>query len=510
MAFPLHSTMKRTGRVARHGGSPPKMSKRSILVVDDDRSVRSYLSDLLTSCGYIVECLESGDQALARFATGNVPSLLILDVVMPGISGIEVLENLKKLNSSLPVIVLSGVGQTKTVVDAMKMGAADFLVKPFEEQELELAIENVFEKHKLKEEVKSLRKQLDQYAESGDFLSTNPRMSRIRDIARHVADTDVPVLILGESGVGKEVLARFIHTHSQRSERPFVKVNCAALPHDLLESELFGYERGAFTGAMNEKPGKFELAHTGTLLLDEIGEMSPHLQAKLLHVLQDQEYTRLGGKRTIRVDARVLASTNIILEEAVANGKFREDLYFRLNVIRVDLPPLRERREDIPILCNYFMSKYRERYKSTVDEISPQLLDAFVRFDWPGNIRQLENAVKRYLILPDIEMTMAELKDSSLPTTGGAAEHIVVPMRPKEDKMSLKDVGSRAAEQAERELVLRVLEETSWNRKQAARRLNICYKALLNKLKRWQMDSRPSIPAAFQKADSSRGVQSMI
>src|SRR5215475_10170131 len=469
-------------------------NKRTILVVDDDRSVRGYLSDFLTSCGYIVECLESGDQCLARLTSGNIPSLLVLDVVMPGISGIEVLEGLKKINSPVPVIILSAVGQTKTVVDAMKMGAADFLVKPFEEPELELAIENAFEKWKLKEEVRTLKRQLDHY-EYCDVLSMNQRTLRVKEIAKHVSDTDVPVLILGESGVGKEILARFIHTHSSRHDKPFVKVNCAALPHDLLESELFGYERGAFTGALNEKPGKFELADKGTLLLDEIGEMSPHLQAKLLHVLQDSEYTRLGGKKLVHVDARVLASTNINLEEAVSKGKFREDLYFRLNVLRLDIPPLRERREDIPVLCNYFMMKYRERYKSNVDDISAQLLDAFVRFDWPGNIRQLENAIKRYLILPDIEMTLAELKDS--PST--APSGVVIPMiKTKEDKMSLKDVGSRAAEQAEKELVLRVLDETAWNRKQAARRLNICYKALLNKLKRWQIDGRHSLPVAVR------------
>src|SRR5438477_958440 len=459
------------------------MSKRSILVVDDDRSVRSYLSDFLTSCGYSVECLESGDQAVARLSTGYVPSLMVLDIVMPGISGIEALESVKKINSAIPVIILSAAGQTKTVVDAMKMGASDFLVKPFEEQELELAIENVVEKQKLKEEVKTLKRQLDSYAAAGDILSTNPRVLKIKEIAKHVADTDVPVLISGESGVGKEVLARYIHTHSARHDKPFVKVNCAALPNDLLESELFGYERGAFTGALHEKPGKFELADKGTLLLDEIGEMTPHLQAKLLHVLQDSEYSRLGGKRTVRVDARVLASTNVNLEEHVANGKFREDLYFRLNVIRVNIPPLRERREDIPILCNYFLTRYRDRYKSTVEEIAPSLLDSFLRYDWPGNIRQLENAVKRYLILPEMNLNLSELKDQQ----GNAAP---VPTKPKEDNMSLKDVATRAAEHAEKELVLRVLEETSWNRKQAARRLNICYKAMLNKLKRWQIDNR--------------------
>jgi two-component system response regulator AtoC len=445
--------------------------------------------------------LESGDQAVARLSAGYVPSLIILDVVMPGISGIEALESIKKINSLIPVIILSAAGQTKTVVDAMKMGASDFLVKPFEEQELELAIENVVEKQKLKEEVKTLKRQLDSYSEAGDILSTNPKMLKIKEIAKHVADTDVPVLISGESGVGKEVLARYIHTNSSRHDKAFVKVNCAALPNDLLESELFGYERGAFTGAINDKPGKFELADKGTLLLDEIGEMTPHLQAKLLHVLQDSEYTRLGGKRTVRVDARVLASTNINLEENVSNGKFREDLYFRLNVIRVDMPPLRERREDIPVLCNYFLSRYRDRYKSNVEEISPAMMDSLLRYEWPGNVRQLENVVKRYLILPDMNVNLAEAKEQS-PATA-----TVVPMKPKEDNMSLKDVGTRAAEQAEKELVLRVLEETSWNRKQAARRLNICYKALLNKLKRWHIDNRRSIATDFNKPPAGRDFQ---
>jgi two-component system response regulator AtoC len=477
------------------------MSKRSILVVDDDQSVRSYLSDFLTSCGYTVECAESGDQAVTRLAGGYVPCVIVQDIVMPGINGIEVLESVKKINPSIPVIILSAAGQIKTVVDAMKMGAADFLVKPFEEQELELAIENVVEKQKLKEEVKTLKRQLDSY-DAGDILSTNPRVLKIKEIAKHVADTDVPVLITGESGVGKEVLARYMHSHSSRHDKPFVKVNCAALPNDLLESELFGYERGAFTGALNDKPGKFELADKGTLLLDEIGEMTPHLQAKLLHVLQDSEYTRLGAKRTIRVDARVLASTNINLEENVASGKFREDLYFRLNVIRIEIPPLRERREDIPVLCNYFLCRYRDRYKSSVEEITPSLMDSFLRYDWPGNVRQLENAVKRYLILPDMNVDLSELKDQ---TSSSATAPVAA--KPKEDNMSLKDVGSRAAEQAEKELVLRVLEETSWNRKQAARRLNICYKALLNKLKRWQIDNRHSFQSSFAKPPAGKDFQ---
>src|SRR5262249_21322134 len=257
----------------------------------------------------------------------------------------------------------------------------------------------------------------------------------------------------------------------------FVKVNCAALPHELLESELFGYERGAFTGAIRDKIGKFEQADKGTLLLDEIGEMSPHLQAKLLHVLQDAEFSRLGGKKPVRVNVRVLAATNKKLKEAVLKGEFRNDLYFRLNVIKVEIPPLRERREDIPLLCNYFVEKYRERYQSPVQQIPKDLLEAFVRYDWPGNIRQLENVIKRYLILPDVDIT-TELRGSS--TTEAVA---VPPPGP----LSLKEVGGRAAEVAEKELVLRMLEETGWNRKESARRLHISYKALRNKLKKWQL-----------------------
>ncbi len=455
------------------------MNKQAILVVDDDRSTCSYLSDLLVSRGYSVECLGSGDAALARLNSGPPPSVIILDIMMPGINGLEVLAQVKKTNPAIPVIILSAVGQIKTVVEAMKTGASDYLAKPFEEQELELAIENVLEKQKLRDEVKSLRRQLDQYREPGDVLSVDQKMLRIREIARQVADTDVPVLILGESGVGKEILARFIHVNSRRRERPLIKINCAALPHDLLESELFGYERGAFTGALTEKPGKFELADRGSILLDEVAEMSPQLQAKLLHVLQDGEYSRLGGKRMIRVDARVLASTNRRLEEAVERGDFREDLYFRLNVIRLEIPPLRERRGDIPLLCNYFLQKYRDKYKSPVEQLPRELIEAFLRYDWPGNVRQLENAIKRYLILPDLELAIAELREPRRPGKG-----------PVEQNLSLKEIAARAAEAAEREAVLGVLEETNWNRKQAARRLSICYKALLNKLKKWQLDNR--------------------
>src|SRR4051812_29287343 len=410
------------------------MSKQSILVVDDDKSIRDYLSAFLTSCGFHVDCLGSGDEAIDRLASGYSPSMILLDVLLPGKDGIEVLSSVKSIYPAIPIIILSGIGQIKTVVEAMKIGASDYLTKPLEEEALELAIENAIEKERLKEEVKTLKQQLA-YVEQGNILTSNPQMLRIIDIARHVAGTDVPVLILGESGVGKEVVASFIHEQSNRTDGPFVKVNCAALPHELLESELFGYERGAFTGAIRDKIGKFEQADKGTLLLDEIGEMSPHLQAKLLHVLQDAEFSRLGGKKPVKVNVRILAATNKKLKEAVLKGEFRNDLYFRLNVIKLEVPPLRERREDIPLLCNHFLEKYRERYQSPVQQFPRELIESFLRYEWPGNVRQLENIVKRYLILPDADI-VSELRVS------GPEEAVPV----NQGNVSLKEVAGHAAE----------------------------------------------------------------
>ena len=274
------------------------------------------------------------------------------------------------------------------MVEAVKRGASDYLTKPFADQELELAIESALEKQTLRDEIKVLQRRLEQDGDSPDLVLSSPRMVRIRELALQVADTDAPVLILGESGVGKEVLARFIHARSGRCPKRFVKVNCAALPQDLLESELFGYERGAFSGAVRDKPGKFELADKGSILLDEISEMSPHLQAKLLHVLQDGEFSRLGGSVTVRVDARVLSSTNVQLEATVASGCFREDLYFRLNVIRIEIPPLRERPEDIAVLSRHFFDLYSERYRSGTDTLPPPLLEAFERHALPGAAEQ--------------------------------------------------------------------------------------------------------------------------
>ena len=465
---------------------------RSILVVDDDEDARRYLAMLLSSLGYEVHCSESGEQAVSHLAGPDSPAVVLLDLLMPGMSGLEVLDHIQRTRPALPVIVQSTVAEIKTVVDAVRRGAADYLTKPFQEQELELALQNVLEKTELKEEVSLLRRRLDET--EGEFVSSNPRLLRIQEIARQVANTDAPVLVLGESGVGKEVVARLIHRSSRRHGQAFVKVNCAALPQDLLESELFGYERGAFSGALREKPGMFETANRGTILLDEIGEMSPHLQAKLLHVLQDGQYTRLGGRHPIKGDARVIASTNIRLEEAVGAGRFRADLYFRLNVVRIDIPPLRERPEDIPLLCTHFLRSYGARYDSRVRQLPRELQEAFARHDWPGNVRELENAVRRFTILPDVAMALADLERSgswSQASPAARPEEIVMAREVADvppESLSLRQVASRAAEEAERQLVRRVLAETKWHRKEAASRLKVSYKALLNKLKRWEAE----------------------
>ena len=458
--------------------------KQTVWVADDEAATRSFLADFLASRGYGVLCLDSGEHLIARLDSSNIPSLLILDIRMPHIGGLEVLADLEDRGIRVPTIVLSGLDQAATVVKAMRLGALDYLVKPLDENDLELAIEKVFEDQ---------RDEADGVLPVSPvtFQSANRRMGQIRAISDQVAMADVPILILGESGVGKEVLARYIHEKSGR-KGPFVKVNCAALPNDLLESELFGHERGAFTGAQRDKPGKFELAGAGTILLDEIGEMSPALQAKLLHILQDGEYSRLGGTKTLTAEARILAATNKQLENLVTTGEFREDLLFRLNVITMEVPPLRERPEDIIALCNNFAEKYRGKYKSTVKELPRELLSAFAQYHWPGNIRQLENHIKRFLILPDVKQALLELQKGKLQTEGS----------PRSSN-SLKEQSAGAAEKAEKELILRTLNEVNWNRKQAARRLDICYKSLLNKLHRWEVRGQgDALPAPEHKPES--------
>ena len=459
--------------------------KEKIIVVDDEPSIRKYLQTLLEVDGYDVETLASGKEILERIGNGERPAFIILDVLMPEIDGVETLRQLMQLDRTLNVIMLSCSNEVTTVVEAIRLGALDYLTKPFEKPELDAAFLKVRQKQQLRTENQALRDYCEQLTEDISFLAASPQMLKIRQQILQIAPVDVPIFISGESGVGKEVVARMIHLRSMRRQQAFVKVNCAALPGELLESELFGYEQGAFTGAVRAKPGKFEMANKGTIFLDEIAEMSPHLQAKLLHVLQDGQYSRLGARSVINVDVRVLAATNMNVKEAMKTGRFREDLYYRLNVLSIHIPPLRERTGEIPLLFRHFLVKYSEKYQKAAPDPSKHLLEAALRYPWPGNLRELENFVKRYVILEDDEGSFREL----LEMTG--QQHRTAP---REEPVAPKEQGLKALvrglkDEAEMEAIADALEKTNWCRKDAAHMLGISYKALLYKMRQFNLDS---------------------
>jgi len=458
------------------------MRKKHLLVIDDDKSFRSYLKTLLQSIGYRVTPFATGEEALDAVRKGLAPSLIVLDIIMEGMSGIEVLRRLRELDADIPVIMLTGVDQTQTIVEAMRLGASDYLVKPFEVEELEIAFRNVFEKADLMDEIKRLRERLER-DERDPFIFHSAKMKEIDEVLHQVAQTDITVLILGESGVGKEIVAQRLHALSARRDAPFVKVNCAALPHELLESELFGYEKGAFTGATKSKPGKFELAARGTIFLDEIGEVGLGTQAKLLQVLQDNEFSRLGGTQNIRVDVRVLTATNKNLEAMLAEQRFREDLYYRLNVINVLVPPLRERKEEIAVFCDAFIKKYARQFNKKVSRLPEQLMEAFYLHDWPGNVRELENMIKRYVVLRDEKIIYKEMAEASRMPGEEEMGLDVENLFDASGCLSLKEIDRQVAQQAERVLIGKVLQHTRGNKRKAAEVLDISYKALLYKIK---------------------------
>jgi two-component system response regulator AtoC len=459
--------------------------KEKILVVDDEPSIRKYLQTLLEVEGFEVETLSNGPDAIEKISNGSRPDFIILDVLMPEMGGIETLKELLQIDRSLNVIMLSCSNEVGVVVEAIRLGAHDYLTKPFEKSELDAAMLKSRQKKQLTSENQALRDYCDQVTEDLSFLAASPQMVRIRQQLLQIAPVDVPVFICGESGVGKEVVARMIHLRSKRKAQPFVKVNCAALPGELLESELFGFEQGAFTGAVRAKPGKFELANKGTIFLDEIAEMSPHLQAKLLHVLQDHQYSRLGGRNMIDTDVRVLAATNVDVQEAMKTGKFREDLYYRLNVLSILVPPLRERTSEIPLLFRHFLAKYAEKFGKPAIEPSKHLLDAALNYPWPGNLRELENFVKRYVILEDDEGSLRELVEMS--ATRQRTSPREEPVNPREQ--GLKALVRGLKDEAEMEAIAEALEKTRWCRKDAAKMLGISYKALLYKMRQFNLDT---------------------
>src|ERR1700756_5555272 len=475
--------------------------KDRVLVVDDEPSIRNYLQTLLEVEGYHVTVVASGPKALESVQQGGRPDFIILDVLMPEMDGLETLRRLMQVDRTLNVIMLSCSNEVTTGVEAIRLEAQDYRTKPFEKAELDAAILKARQKMDLRKENQALREYCDHLTEDLSFLASSPQMVRIRQQILRIAPVDVPVFICGESGVGKEVVARMIHMRSTRRNQPFVKVNCAALPGELLESELFGYEQGAFTGAVRSKPGKFELANKGTIFLDEIAEMSTHLQAKLLHVLQDHQYSRLGGRHLVETDVRVLAATNIDVHEAMKTGRFREDLYYRLNVLSILVPPLRERTAEIPLLFRHFLDKYSEKFGKEPMQPSKHLLDAALNYPWPGNLRELENFVKRYVILEDDEGSLRELVEmSATRQRTSPRQEITVPK-----EQGLKALVRGLKDEAEMEAIADALEKTRWCRKDAAKMLGISYKALLYKMRQFNLDagrgsrsqaaSRPLVPA---------------
>ena len=485
--------------MAKHTAEKDRV-KEKMLIVDDEPSIRKYLQTLLEVDGFEVHAVSSGKEALERIGQGDRPDFMILDVLMPELDGLETLRQLMQIDRTLNVIMLSCSNEVTTVVEAIRLGALDYLTKPFEKPELDAALLKCRQKQELRSENKALREYCEQLTQDLSFLAASPQMLKIRQQILQIAPVDVPIFISGESGVGKEVVARMVHLRSARRQQVFVKVNCAALPGELLESELFGYDQGAFTGAVRAKPGKFELANRGTIFLDEIAEMSPHLQAKLLHVLQDNQYSRLGGRTTIQVDVRVLAATNMDVKEAMRSGRFREDLYYRLNVLSLHIPPLRERTAEIPLLFRHFLVKYSEKYNKPAPDPSKHLLEAAMRYPWPGNLRELENFVKRYVILEDDEGSFRELLEMT-----GAQERIA----PREEAPAAKHQGLKALvrslkDEAEMEAIADALDKTNWCRKDAAKMLGISYKALLYKMRQFNLDSgRGARSAAAKEAADS-------
>lgn len=459
------------------------MGQPRILVVDDEPAMLAYLQTLLEVNGNTVETVANGTDALDAIIRGPVPDAVLLDMLMPGMDGIETLERLRHLRPGLKVVMLTCVSTTRKIVDAIRLGAQDYLTKPCQEAELIATLKRCFDKASGDSQTGGVEQ--EELSPDLYFIAASPAMRKVRAQAAQIAKINVPVLMLGESGTGKEVVARLIHKLSPRAHRTFLKVNCAALPSELLESELFGYEPGAFTGANRPKPGKFEICNHGTILLDEIGEMPPSLQAKLLHVLQDQQFSRLGGRTTITVDVRILAATNVNVQQAIASKRLREDLYYRLNAFTMHLPPLRERREEIPLLLKHFMAQLSERYARPPLPFSQALLEACMHYHWPGNLRELENLVKRYLILGDETVIIGELdpqNNSMLPPPETGRRTGEVP--------DLKSLVRGLKDEAEMQAIRDALDQTHWNRKEAARILNISYKALLYKIRQYGIDPR--------------------
>jgi two-component system, NtrC family, nitrogen regulation response regulator GlnG len=467
---------------------------RQILVVDDEESIRWALRKALEREGHRVVLAADGVEGLTRAVDPGI-DLVLMDIKMPGAEGLETLTRIKEARPELPVIIMTAFGTLQAAVQAMKRGAYDYITKPFDFGELVIAVQRVFEIRELTERVAQMEALGGRPFDFGGVVGLCPAMQQIFKLVGKMAASDLTVLVRGESGTGKELLAKAIHYNSRRSARPFVAVNCAAIPRELLESELFGHERGAFTGASALRRGKFELAEGGTIFLDEIGDMDIGLQAKILRVLQERQFERVGGERSLSADVRVIAATNQHLEAAVAQKGFREDLYYRLNVVAINLPPLRERVEDIPLLVNHFLHQFAEEQKQEPKTLPPETLELMLAYRWPGNIRELENAVKRAcvlaptsLILPEhLPVALLHAEDIGAPGGRSSFERLLSQgitgelSRLKQERDGQLYTYFLAA--LERPLLLRVLERTGGNQLRAAELLGINRNTLRKKLR---------------------------
>lgn len=458
----------------------------SILVVDDERSMRDFLAIMLKKEGYQVTVVEDGNQAIKAIQK-DIYDLVITDIKMPGIDGLQVLQAIKELSPDTLVIMITAFSSTQDAVKAMKQGALDYISKPFEVEEIKLVVRNALERKRLSEENRYLKRELESRHTSAAIVGESPAIQRVLKMIEKVSYNRSTVLILGESGTGKELVARAIHQNSPRRNKPFVTVNCGAIPEPLLESELFGHMKGSFTGAIANKQGLFELADGGTFFLDEIGETTPTIQVKLLRVLQDRQFKRVGGTVDIRVDVRIIAASNKDLEKMVREGTFREDLFYRLNVIPIYIEPLRNRKEDIPLLVNYFLRKYSEELGKTISGITDEAMKVLMDYNWPGNVRELENAIERAIALESGSVISVQ----SLPDS---VRGISTPIKPYIPDIPPEGVDlENIVKEVEKGLLMKALQKSGWVKKQAANMLHLSFRSLRYRLDKFDID-KPEKP----------------
>ena len=447
--------------------------RKKVLAIDDEPSMTEWLKMVLEQAGYEVRTALIGVRGEELFKTWR-PDAVLTDMMLPDIDGIELVRRFKEINPQAEVIVVSGQGNIQRAVEAIKAGASFFLEKPVDAEGILALLEKAIERTDLQGEIQQLKQKLEDRYKFANIIGRSKKMQDLFELVESVAASEANILIQGENGTGKELIANAIHYNSKRLKGPFIKINCAAIPKDLIESELFGYKKGAFTGAMADKEGLFEMAEGGSLLLDEIGEMPPYLQTKLLRVLQEREYRPIGSDRIVHVDFRLVCATNIDLDMALREGKLREDLYFRINTITLRVPPLRERTEDIPLLCDFFLDKFRQRYQKNVKTIAPAAYHLLIRNRWPGNVRELENAIERgVLVAKGSEITVADLPESIREESSPSAEFVIPPHR------TLAEI--------ERMAILQTLQRTNWNKQEAAAILGLYRPTLYSKMKKHEI-----------------------